>query len=346
MTPTALDITPLATQAAMLQQIVASAYPKLELPEIAHRHGLTLPQVQTIVGRHGYPDKDQMRAAAAALLEKAAHINDDTDDTGAEDVMGRLLQVKVADLRPDPMNVRDDVGDVTELADSMTQAGLLQPVVARREGNQLLVVAGHRRLAAARLLRWATIACIVRDTMRPDDVLAAMLIENGQRSDLNPMEEARGLQRLKTQLDCSDAELARRVGRSQPHVSLRLALLALTVEEQQQVRDGDMKLAEASQRGRLNAGKVRQKGIPRGWHLGPAHDLANRAKARCLQLDHPRGRTVGGMACGECWESVIRADERQHLHQVSAKTGDCALCSQPVKPAPVLPEDTTTRGEA
>lgn len=58
------------------------------------------------------------------------------------------------------------------------------------------------------------------------------------------------------------------------------------------------------------------------------HPLAPRVKARCLRLGHSRkqGVGVGGIGCGACWESVIRADERDHLHTHSAKTGRCALC--------------------
>ena len=344
MSPTTADTTPLATQAAILTHIADARHPRIEIPNAAHHYGMTLQQLQTILNRHGYPDPARMRREAAQLLEQLQYLNDEPPATGggfetfpgptSQGDLGKLTQVPVNDLHADPNNVREDVGDVTELADSMLEVGLLQPIVARRHNQVLYVVAGHRRLAAARHLHWTHVPCIIRADMRPDDVLAAMLIENGQRSDLDPIEEARGLSRLKTQLDCSDAELGRRVGRNQVFVSGRLALLDLTIEEQEQVRAGTMKLVEATAKGRLNSGKVRPAGQDKGWHLGPNHDLATRAKARCIRLKHPRGRTVGGMACGACWESVIRADERERLHAHSATTGDCALCSQPVNVTP------------
>jgi ParB family chromosome partitioning protein len=244
-----------------------------------------------------------------------------------------LADVRLAELLPDPDNPRDDVGDIRELANSMAAAGLLQPVIARRTiDDRLIVIAGHRRLAAAQELGWATISVIIRRDMPPDDVLAAMLIENGQRTDLDPIEEARAYGKLRARLnDCPVSELSRRVGRSQPHISARLALLALPIEEQEQLRAGQMNLGEATRRARLAAGTARPAGYTGHWHLSTGHELASRARARCKRI-HGRARLVGAVACGECWESVIRADERQHLNTHSAKTGRCALCETPLDP--------------
>jgi ParB family transcriptional regulator, chromosome partitioning protein len=239
----------------------------------------------------------------------------------------QLIEARLSDLTPDPDNPRDDVGDISELANSMASAGLLQPIVARRTADgRLIVVAGHRRLAAAQDLGWATVSVVVRRDMRPDEVIAAMLIENGQRRDLDPVEEARGYGLLRSRLNCSVVELARRVGRSQPHVSGRLSLLALPIEEQEALRSGEMTLGEATRSARRHAGTARPKGYTGTWHLGAEHELSPLARARCKRV-HGRARLVGAVACGECWESVIRADERQHLHAHSAKTGQCALCS-------------------
>ena len=251
-----------------------------------------------------------------------------------------LQQVPLVRLKVDPANPRENVGDVTELAASMREVGLLQPIVARRTaGGQMYVVAGHRRLAAARSLGWKSVAVVIRRDMRSDEVLAAMLIENGQRKDLDFIEEARGLARLKGQLGCTDTELARRIGRNSGHVTRRLHLLALPAEEQEALRLGEMSLQEATHKARLTSGRL-PADKPRGrTYLSAAHPLAAAAKARCLRLAHSRGRGkgVGGIACGECWESVIRADERSHLHQRSGATGKCALCDHPTPTRKDLP---------
>lgn len=244
---------------------------------------------------------------------------------GAE-VMG-LQRVPVIALVDDPHNPRDSLGDVVSLAASIAQQGLLQPIVVRTtDEGDLMILAGHRRAAAIRSLGWSQVDVIVRKAMAPDAVLAAQLVENGQRANLDPIEEARALARLKALGDLTDAAVAQQVGLAQPRVSGRLALLSLSPEEQEEVRAGHMKLTEAIYKARLASGKVRAKGARRSWHFGPDHDLAHLAKARCLRLKHPRSSTVGAVACGACWESVIRADDRQHQHAQSAKVGACTLC--------------------
>lgn len=257
-----------------------------------------------------------------------------------QDETGQLMRVKVNDLQADPENLRVmprlDEPTLIDLADSISELGLLQPITARRHQGRLVVVMGHRRLQAVRRLKWTTVPVIVRGPMLAADVIAAMLVENGQRKDLNPLEEARGLKLLKAgdgapDSELSDVEVARRIGRSQPYVSNRLALLSLSAADQAAIVAGDMTMVEGTAKGRLNSGRVNRTGQDKNWHLGPFHDLALSAKARCARLDHPRGRRVGGMACGECWESVIRADARQDFVDISQRSGTCAICDQPVE---------------
>lgn len=76
-------------------------------------------------------------------------------------------------------------------------------------------------------------------------------------------------------------------------------------------------------------------GHKRVAHLGPEHTLAHRAKARCRRAGHQLsgGKGVGGVACGECWEQVIRADERTGLLDASNQSGRCVLCDTIAAPA-------------
>lgn len=334
-----LQAIPPKVQAGLLDRVLASKHPKLALPTIASNAHMTLAELQTLLAHHGYPDQGRMLRARDQLMSAAAEPEPEFErehlDTWEAQPGEVLRDVPVDQLRADPDNPRDTItdGDVADLADSIAEVGLLQPIVVRQHQGQLFVVAGHRRLTAVRLLGWPEVKVIIRAPMRPDHVLAAMLIENGQRRDLDPIEEARGLRRLQAETDCTEAELARKVGRSQVHVNRRIALLALTAEEQAEVRRGEMSLTEATHKGRLNSGKVGKTGQDKNWHLGPAHGLAGLAKARCQRLKHGRGRTVGGMACGACWESVIRADERQHLIEVSVQQGSCTTCGALVEKA-------------
>lgn len=359
-TPRIVANTPAGTQAAMLRAVIAAPHPRIALPTIASHFDVTLADLQTILKRHGYPDATRMRRAAESLTAEAVELVDQADtsvlvvdERRADGVAAiedrRLARVAVTDLRPDPGNLREHIAialkadstsghhtaadDIEQLADSIREVGLLQPIVARRDhAGTLIVVAGHRRLAAIQRLQWTHVDVIIRPPMRPDDVIAAMLIENGQRRDLDPIEEARGIRKLKAELDITDLDLARKIGRSQSYVSGRLALLNLTPDEQEALRSGDLGLTGGTNLGRLKAGKVRQgsKGNISIPHYGPTHDLAPKAAARCKRLGHGR-KLNGGVACGPCWDSVLRADERDHLQETNARRDDCITCGGPLE---------------
>jgi len=257
-----------------------------------------------------------------------------------------LQRVLLTDLHPDPDNPRDVESEIAELAASIEQVGLLQPIIARRDGDRLVVVCGHRRLAALRRLGWRDVDVVVRREMPADQVLVAMLSENQQRVMLDPIEEARAFSRLKLQHGLTDQQVGERVGRNQAHVSGRLALLNLDPAEQEEIRAGQRTLGRAIQKGRVKAGKVRNRPKGSGWHLADTHRLASRARARCNKLEHPRGTRLGDTACGSCWESVIRADEKAALHEHSARRGECALCGQPSSGVRVAPGAPVTTSDA
>lgn len=257
-----------------------------------------------------------------------------------------FVAIELPSLHPSPNNIRDRLEGIEELAVSIRENGLIQPLVVQRipgrDGYQ--VVAGHRRLAAVRRLDWAKAPCIVRRDMLPDEELLAMLVENGQRAGLDPIEEARALNKLKAG-GMSDSEIARKIGRSQPLVSGRLSLLALPVEAQEELRAGFGTLGGAIARAREESGRVRPgaKGKKAAAHLATHHPLATRAANRCRAKKHKRGgsASVGGVACGECWESVIRADERQQLHTQSEARGRCVLCDVQHDPEAHIEKDAS-----
>lgn len=251
-----------------------------------------------------------------------------------------LVAIPITEVHPSPNNPRENLTDIDGLAASILEVGLIQPIVVQKlplEGFQ--IVAGHRRFAAIKRLNWHKIPCLIRRDMLPDEELLAMLVENGQRAALDPIEEARALKKLKV-AGATDAEIGRKIGRSQSHVSARLALLALNVEEQEEVRHRLVGVTAAVAKARAEAGIIkgqRKQGENKGAnvHLGSLHPLATRAKARCIRLHKSakdrKGRAygVGGVACGECWEAVIRADERQQLH-AHAAAGTCPICDSAV----------------
>ena len=246
-----------------------------------------------------------------------------------------LVLVPLGLLRPSPNNPREHLTDIDVLAATMREHGLIQPIVAQQiPGTRgLQVIAGHRRLAAAQRLGWETIPTIVRRDMLPDEELTLMLVENGQRSGLDPIEEARAIKRLVAQ-GMRKPDVAVKIGRSLAHVDMRLSLLRLPPDQQEEVRAGVMPVMTAVRESRIAAGVTRKTAKPAAWrHFSTTHHLARNAKARCQRLGHAGNlRVVGGLACGECWEAVIRSDERQQLVDDAYRSGRCATCGGGVTP--------------
>lgn len=257
---------------------------------------------------------------------------DDEPYNELEDEDEHLEWVYLSDLHDDPDNLRDDYTDIEDLAASIKETGLLQPIVVRRDERGLyVIVAGHRRKRALRQLGKLSARVLVRHkAMLEDEVIAAMLAENNNRVNLDPIEEARGLARLKAARGItSEHELGVVVGRSGHWVSGRLRLLALTPEQQRDVRSRVVGIAAAQDMAREQSGKKRpNQRTANATHLGNRHSLASRVTARCKSKKHPTkgANRVGGVGCGECWEAVIRADEREALARDAAAHGECSTC--------------------
>lgn len=309
-----------ALERRVLQLLVSQLSPS----QITGRTGLSLRTVEEIATSHGWPNRVSLEAALAWMTVEDDQTGSTPGSSGSTSGGRELRTVPVADLHPDPDNPRDDLGDLEELADSIASTGLLQPIVARQRAGQLIIVAGHRRHAAVQRLGWDTVDVVVTRDMRPDEVLAAMIVENGQRRDLDPIEEARAFARLKKLQGISSSDLAQRIGRGQAFVDSRLRLLELPAEDQEKVRTGQMGVTHGTQKARVLGGNVRTGGgrIP---HLGADHDLAGKARARCTREHDLKRSLVGKTACGDCWESVIRADERRTLTD-TALDSTCPTC--------------------
>ena len=149
-------------------------------------------------------------------------------------------------IDPAEDNPRADVGDVTGLADSIRQVGILQPLVATTvEGtDRLLLIAGHRRLAAAKLAGLDQVDVIVEEKATPTDRRRKMLIENLHRADLSPLDKARGFEDLASE-GLTQREIADAVGVSQATVSKHLSLLKLSDEAKQLVASGELSQEDA-----------------------------------------------------------------------------------------------------
>jgi ParB/RepB/Spo0J family partition protein len=141
---------------------------------------------------------------------------------GASRPSGTVLDIPLAALGESGRNPRRKLHAIDELAESLTAHGLLQPVVVRvRAPGKYELIAGHRRVAAARQLGWASIQAVVRSADE-DNAYLLTLVENLQRSDLTPREEADALAVLIRQRGWTTRQVAAEIHRSQPFVSKRL----------------------------------------------------------------------------------------------------------------------------
>lgn len=150
--------------------------------------------------------------------------------------MQKIVYIGVDQLHPHPDNPRKDLGDLTELAESIKAKGVLQnlTVVPAEDGDYLIVI-GHRRHVAAKLARLAEVPCVIAD-MTPQEQFETMMVENVQRSDLTVYEQAEGFQ---TMLDMGGSveQVAQKTGFSETTVRSRIKLLALDKKKFQKAEE-------------------------------------------------------------------------------------------------------------
>ncbi|MBX3131353.1 MAG: ParB/RepB/Spo0J family partition protein [Polyangiaceae bacterium] len=167
--------------------------------------------------------------------------------------MTQLMMISPAKLTPSPTNPRRDLGDLTELIESLRQHGMIEPIVARegRTADEYEVVCGHRRHAAAQVIGPEPVPVLVRE-LDDDQVLDIQLAENMERSDLTAFEEAEAFQ-LRVSRGQTVERIAARIGRSAGFVAQRLKLLELHPEVQQALREEAISVSVAQLLGRLPA---------------------------------------------------------------------------------------------
>lgn len=151
------------------------------------------------------------------------------EEIGAKQDDSLVQEIKINDIDPNPDQPRKqfDEENIKELADSIRVHGVVQPVIVRPSGSRYMLVAGERRWRASRAANKTTIPAIVLD-LNEKEALEISLIENLQREDLNPIEEAKGIQEMIDRLNLTQEEAAERLGKSRPAVANALRLLQLS----------------------------------------------------------------------------------------------------------------------
>ena len=175
-----------------------------------------------------------------------ALLGETVGEVGAEGEDGALRELPIEQIRPNPDQPRKtfDEDELKELADSIASCGLLQPLVVREHAGAYQIVAGERRYQAAKRAGLTVVPAIVRE-VSDDEVLQLALIENLQRSDLNPMEAARGYRSLVEQNGLTHEEVARVLSKSRSAITNALRLLDLPPVIQGYVEAGKLTAGHA-----------------------------------------------------------------------------------------------------
>ncbi len=185
--------------------------------------------------------------------EKVKEVFDDSSE--------KVRQLEIDRIAVNPWQPREhfDHSQLEDLVNSIKQHGILQPlIVSPAEGGNFQLIAGERRLKAASILELKTVPCLVRDTEKLEKLELA-LIENIQRANLNPIEEAKAYQKLIDEFDLTQEEVGSRVGKKRATVSNALRLLDLSEEIQQALKENKITTGHAKVILSAEAEEVRQK---------------------------------------------------------------------------------------
>lgn len=199
---------------------------------------------------------------AKAVSESAFPLS--SNKISSHETGGNLLEIALLNLRPGRYQPRQEIHqtELEMLADSIRAQGILQPIVVRPlSKNQYEIIAGERRFQAAKLVPLEKIPAIIKE-VSDQEALAIALIENIQRENLNPLEEALALERLAKEFSLTHIQVADAIGKSRATVSNLLRLLTLTEDVKAMLARGDIEMGHAkvllALRGSMQAQVARQ----------------------------------------------------------------------------------------
>lgn len=208
----------------------------------------------------------------------------------------RVQYIPLGRIRPNPQQPRHsfDEEGLAELAASIRSCGILQPLTVRRAGEGYELVAGERRLRAARIAGLREVPCLVAQVGEEDSALLA-LMENLQRRDLDCWEEAQAIARLISRYGLSQEEAARRLGRAQPTVANKLRLLRLPEDVRALLRENGLTERHARALLRLQDPEVQRRAagdiVRRGMNVAQAEAYVEKL-LQSAQVTPPRGRST------------------------------------------------------
>jgi ParB family chromosome partitioning protein len=250
---------------------------------MADEHGDHLPDIAKALGRKRPTGLGRgLNALLGEAVREEPLVQDKADSAGQGSQTTGLRTLPLSEIRPHPGQPRRwfDEEALDDLARSIAQRGVIQPVIVRpRKGGGYELVAGERRWRAAQRARLHEIPAIVRELSDPD-TFALALIENIQREDLNPVEEAEAYQRLVGDQGYSPVEVARMVDKSRSHIANLMRLLALPQPVLKMIADKSLSMGHA--RALINvpdAEAIAAEVVDRGLSVRDVEKLVRRARS-------------------------------------------------------------------
>ncbi|MCM3441928.1 ParB/RepB/Spo0J family partition protein [Metabacillus halosaccharovorans] len=154
-----------------------------------------------------------------------------------------VQEIKIKEIRPNPYQPRKvfEQDAINELKESILQHGVLQPIIVRKSIKGFEIVVGERRYRAAKEAKLTVIPAVVRN-LTEQQMMELALLENLQREDLSPIEEAQAYQKLMEHLNVTQEALAKRLGKSRPHIANHVRLLTLPQKIQQLIAEGKLSM--------------------------------------------------------------------------------------------------------
>ena len=187
--------------------------------------------------------KDKKRAMGRGLgailsAESKSNINSATD-TGAEQLLGNMVEVALEDIYPNATQPRTyfDETALQELAQSIRNLGVIQPITLRKDGDKFEIISGERRYRASKIAGLTSVPAYIR-LVNDQELLEMALVENIQREDLDAIEVALTYQRLLDEIGLTQENLSQRVGKERSTITNSIRLLRLSPDIQQAIREG------------------------------------------------------------------------------------------------------------
>lgn len=239
-------------------------------------------------------------------------------------VNSSFMTIPIDWVEPGPNARGEDVGDVTDLAESIRATGQTTPIhVCQLDVQRFQVIEGHRRRKAILQAGFSHVDAVLRPQPNDQDRLITQLTMHTHAKPFDPIAEARAVHELYWKHKLTRDEIARRLARTPGWVRDRLALLNLDAEQQAAVASGALPLRDAMGLVRVRRAIRDGKPVPQpstaptrrarakaDGHFTDRHPLAEAARRRCQGIgEHAERARLGGVACGQCWEHTIRADQ-------------------------------------